>query len=227
MVSFAFNAHPWNVTWAPPVRNGWYWIPGHWAGHVWVPGYWQPSISAPVYSGVNYVYVPGWWQNDLYVEGYYRPSYRDDGDWIWMDGYYLEDGTYVSGHWAPTYLGPDGYVWEAGFFDGEEWIEGFWRPEYRSGFVWVSSWFDDDGIYHTGYWEPIQATQGQVWIPGWFDGNVWIEGYWVSENEYLNTNVRDWEPEEGWNDGWDTNENTFILPRDSAPLAVPIYEEEI
>lgn len=175
---------------------------------------------------MSYVYVPGWWQSDIYVEGYYRPSYREDGDWDWIDGYYLEDGTYVSGHWRPTYLGLDGYVWEPGFFDGEYWVEGFWRPEYRSGFFWISSWYDDDGIYHTGYWEPSYPIPDQVWIPGWFDGNEWVNGYWISEDEYQSTDIDSWKPEEGWNDGWNDTEQVEITPESPVPLAVPVYGDE-
>jgi hypothetical protein len=231
VVSFTFAVHPWQVGWMPPSRVGWSWMPGYWSGPVWVPGYWSPVAAAPYYYGVGYVYVPGYWQQDLYIEGYYRPENRDDGDWAWIDGYYLEDGTYISGHWEPGGAAPDGYAWEAGFFDGETWVEGFWRPDFRAGFIWISSWYDADGIFHSGYWEPSEAIDGQIWIPGWFDGNTWVEGYWISEDEYASTDIDAWQPEEGWHDGWDpqtgeleTVEETEEIER--APLAVPVFFED-
>ena len=185
-------------------------------------------MVAPTYYGASYVYVPGWWQSDLYIEGYWRPELRDDGDWVWVEGYYLKDGTYVSGHWEPGNIAPDGYTWEAGFFDGEVWVEGFWRPSFRSDYVWISAWYDSDGIYRSGFWEPTAASPGEVWIPGWFDGNTWVEGYWISEQEYNNTDISDWQPEEGWHDGWDVESGvveTGVELEPGAPLAVPVAFE--
>lgn len=229
VVGFGFAVSPWAVTWAPPARPGWVWVAGHYnSWGYWTPGFWTPVRTAPVVNNNTYVYVPGWWQDELYVEGYWRPEARDDGDWLWVEGYYLEDGTYVSGHWRPTIAGPEGYSWEPGFFDGETWVEGFWRPEFRAGYVWVSSWYDEEGIFHTGYWEPTDAVPGQVWIPGWFDGTDWVPGYWVDETEYNTTNIDTWQPEEGWNNGWDSDTDVFqqSTPGDidpnRAPLALPI-----
>jgi hypothetical protein len=42
-----------------------------------------------------------------------------------------------------------------------------------------------------------------VWIPGWFDGNEWIDGYWEDQQTYQNTDLESWQPEEGVDDGWD------------------------
>ena len=229
VVRFSFAVDPWTVHWVPPARHGWSWIGGYWAGPVWVPGYWSPIAAAPVYDGAQYVYVPGYWQGDLYIEGFWRPESRSDGSWSWVEGYYLEDGNYVSGHWEPLGAGPDGYTWEAGFFDGEEWVEGFWRPDFRAGYIWISSWFDADGIFHTGYWEPSQSRAEQVWIPGWFDGNQWVEGYWVSEQEYNTTDISAWQPEEGWSDGWSEETGALQstdLAAEGPPLAVPVTFDE-
>jgi hypothetical protein len=200
VVNFGFYCDPWSTYWAPPFRAGWGWNPGWWAGTMWWPGYWSPLGAAPV----GYAYVPGYWYNDVYVDGWYRPAQRDNG-WTWVDGYYLDDGTFIRGHWMPTRPGPEGYVWEPGFWDGERWVEGFWRPQFRSSYTWVSSYFDVDGIYHGGYWAPLQAQPGQVWIPGWFDGNQWVEGYWVNETEYQSTDVQSWQPEQGYDAGWEAS----------------------
>jgi hypothetical protein len=199
VVGFGFDCYAWNSTWRPPGRTGFLWVNGVWVGRVWTPGYWAPSHVTPV----GYSYVQGYWQDDTYVEGFYRSEQRDDGDWAWVDGYYLEDGTHVRGHWMPTKPGPEGYMWEPGFWDGEVWVEGFWRPEFRMDFAWVSAHFDGDGIYHSGYWAPLNEAAGYEWIPGWFDGNQWVEGYWVEQVEYQTTNPSDWAPEDGWQDGWD------------------------
>ena len=178
------------------------WVPGYWEYGYWNPGFWRPRYQAPT----NYTYVPGYWHQEVYVEGYYRPEERTDGDWEWVEGYYLDDGTHVPGHWRPYEEGPEGYRWEPGLWDGETWVEGFWRPEYRPHFTWLSSFFDEDGIFHAGYWLPIDDQEGYVWVPGWFDGNEWVEGYWVRQDEFMEADVDGWAPEEGWHDGWEVGE---------------------
>ncbi|MEL6343639.1 MAG: hypothetical protein AAFV53_10950 [Myxococcota bacterium] len=232
VVHLGFSPWPWSVAWTPQARRGWVWVAGYYnAFGFWQPGYWVPNRTAPVVYNTTYVYEQGFWQDDLYVEGYWRPDQREDGDWEWIEGYYLEDNTYVSGHWRPTAAGPEGYVWEPGFFDGESWVEGFWRPEFRAGYVWISSWYDTEGIFHTGYWEPTEPLNGQVWIPGWFDGNEWIPGYWVTETEYEGAQIEDWQPDDGWDTGWDTETGQIVTPQRSqsssrAPLALPINIDE-
>ena len=216
VASFGFWCDPWMTFWVPPYRAGWAWNPGWWAGSVWWPGYWAPMGVAPV----GYAFVPGYWYGTTYVDGWYRPAARSG--WAWVDGYYLEDGTYVRGHWMPTRPGPQGYVWEPGFWDGERWVEGFWRPGFRSGFTWVSSYYDGDGIYHGGYWAPLEARPGQVWIPGWFDGNQWVEGYWVAETVYETTDVQSWQPEPGWDAGWQPSGQVTPQVGEDMPLGIPV-----
>ena len=197
VVSFGFPVYAWSNVWIPPSRAGWLWVPGGWAyGGYWAPGYWAPMAPIPV----GYVYAPGWWERDVYVEGHYRVS--DRSGWDWVDGFYLEDGTYVRGYWQPTSGAPDGYAWEPGFYDGESWIDGFWRPEFRDGYAWTEAYFDGDGVFRSGYWMPTEQRPGFVWVPGWFDGNEWVAGYWITEAEYGDGEPGDWEPEEGWDAGW-------------------------
>jgi hypothetical protein len=57
-----------------------------------------------------------------------------------------------------------------------------------------------------------------VWIPGWFDGQQWVEGYWVPEQEYQTTNVQSWQPPTGYDDGWDPQ--TAPVQND-LPLGIP------
>ncbi|TNF36167.1 MAG: hypothetical protein EP329_05485 [Deltaproteobacteria bacterium] len=188
----------WIDGWTPHPRAGWVWMPGYWDGF-WHPGYWAPMGAPPR----GYVYVPGYWYSDYYVEGYYRSQTREDGDWQWVEGQYLEDGTYVPGHWRPRDPGPEGYTWEPGFWDGEVYVDGFWRPMYRDGFAWQGAYFDADGVYHSGFWKPIEDKAEHVWVPGWFDGNGWQEGYWVHEGVYYSQRPEEFEAPEGWNAGWD------------------------
>jgi hypothetical protein len=222
VVWFGFDVHPWIDWWVPPSRLGYVWVPGQYVYGVWWPGYWAPVGAAPY----GYAYVEGWWEDDVYVDGYWRSEGRDG--WVWVDGYYLEDGGYVRGHWAPETETPEGYVWEAGFWDGEEWVDGFWRPEFRDGYVWVSSYYDQEGIFHGGYWSPLEDRPGFVWIPGWFDGNGWVEGYWVDEREITEEALQQWTPPEGVDDGWDEEpyyEPDYAVPGDEAPPAATIIEK--
>ena len=219
VVGFGFPVYAWNAYWVPPYRPGWTWVPGYWAWGYWNPGYWAPLTPAPV----NYVYVNGWWEGDAYVEGYYRAEARDG--WEWIDGYYLDDGTYVRGTWVPTSDPPEGYLWEPGFWDGETYIDGFYRPQFRKGFYWVAAWYDSDGIFHSGYWQPEEERPGFVWIPGWFDGNEWVPGYWEDEQTYLDTDVESWTPPEGLEDGWEEgevyDEDGHIVLDDDGPSDAP------
>jgi hypothetical protein len=227
VVGFGFATYAWHDYWAPPTRAGWAWVPGYWSYGYWHPGYWAPIAPAPV----NYVYVPGSWDAEVYVEGYYRTESRDG--WDWVDGYYLEDGTFIRGHWMPLDEPAAGYVWEPGFYDGEAWVEGFWRPEFRQDFVWVGGYFDTDGIFHSGYWLPLVDEDGLEWIPGWFDGNAWNPGYWVEDTEFDSADLDNWEPDDGWDDGWEVGagwgsgevlENQTYAPDalEDMPLAMPV-----
>lgn len=225
VVAFSFGVDPWSPVWVPPSRAGYVWVPGVWVGPTWIPGYWAPVNRAVA----GYVYVPGYWDGPAYVEGFYRVDRRDDGGWSWVDGYYLDDGTYVRGHWAPTGEPPAGYTWEPGFWDGQTWVDGFWRPTFRTGYAWVSSFHDGDGVFHAGYWAPVDDVPGMVWIPGWFDGAAWVEGYWVDQGEYETTDVQAWSPDEGWDAGWDEADvddpvwiDTSTSDAAARPLGIPV-----
>lgn len=214
VVWFGFGVNPWGPAWIPPSRYGWSWVPGYWYYGYWHPGYWRPLAPIPI----GYVYVPGWWQTEVvYVEGFYRQESREG--WRWVDGQYLDDGTYVRGHWLPRGTTPAGYTWVPGFWNGDQWLEGFWRPEFRSGYRWVEGYYDADGLFVAGYWEPIEDVPGHIWVPGWFDGSEWVEGYWISEKEMDEERPEDWVPEQG------VPSDVIELPAD-APLAMPVVEPE-
>ena len=214
IVTFPWDVHPWADGWVPPDRRGWVWIPGHFEQGFWVPGHWAPT--APPVAG--YVYVPGWWSGAVYVSGYYRVAERDR--WMWIDGRYGPHGSYVPGYWHPTNAAPDGYTWEAGFWDGEMWVEGYWRPVQRAGYEWVPARTTDEGVHNGGYWEPLESRADSVWIPGWFDGNQWVEGYWVSRPEYDATDPSAWEPDAGWDADEESDDDS--AEEQGPPVAIPV-----
>ncbi len=216
MVWFHHEVLVWQAGWTPPPRSGWVWVAGAWNGPYWVPGHWVPVAPPPA----RYVYVPGFWLGSVYVEGFWRVE-RRSGDWVWVRGRYRDDNSRSWGHWAPTTPSPAGYTWVKGFWDGEAWVAGFWRPEYRAGYRWVQGWFADTGVFHAGYWEPIDELPGSIWVPGWFDGQSWIPGYWVSEEEYRGADPVGWEGGEGFDAGWDAP----AAPSDEEPLALPVAPE--
>jgi hypothetical protein len=149
----------------------------------------------------GYVWVSGGWYGGTYVDGFYRPAVR--AGWVWVDGSYAGNA-WVSGHWRPAQAqAPSGYVWEAGFWDGDGWVEGFWRPQFRQGYAWVAAFADADGVRHNGYWAPLEGRDGYTWVPGWFDGERWIDGYWVEDCAYDAEDVAHWQPPAGRDAGWD------------------------
>lgn len=191
-------------------------------GCSWDGSTWQGCGDA---KEMQYVYVPGWWYGELYIEGFWRVAERPEGDWIWVDGSYMDDSTFEPGYWMPAGSAPDGYQWEPGFFDGDAWVEGFWRPLARDRYQWITWWYDDNGVRYGGYWEPLESRPGQVWIPGWFDGNEWIQGYWVSEADYASSDPATWQPEEGWDAGWDEPAQPVTTAgAGDLPLALPVLE---
>lgn len=211
-----YPCDPWLDVWAPPPRPGFLWVSGHWDGPFWVPGQWIPTHPPVAY--VNYVWVSGWWLGDAYVEGYWRTN--DRPGWSWVDGAYYDNNTYAWGYWHPLDAPPDGYVWEAGFWDGNLWVEGFWRPAERDGYRWVAAAYEADGVYHAGYWEPLLEQPGQMWIPGWFDGDSWIEGYWVPEDA-PEGDPEKYQPDVGWNAGWGEPARASEA-EDARPIAIPV-----
>lgn len=219
---FDYEVYAWTAGWAPPPRTGWVWVPGHMEAAWWVPGHWMPVGPVPVSYGGRWTYVPGWWVGDRYLEGYYRAADRGPA-WVWVEGAWTGDGVYRWGHWEPVGHTPSGYIWEPGYWDGEDWVDGFWRPALRNGYRWVSAAFNEDGIFEGGYWEPMEQRPDCVWIPGWFDGTAWVDGYWVTNAEYSSAKPDTYNPPPGTDDGWDTSTVSPTEPAtDEQPLAIPV-----
>jgi hypothetical protein len=146
---------------------------------------------------------------------------RSDGDWVWIDGHYNEDGSYIPGHWRPVADAPDGYVWEPGFFDGQVWVEGYWRPARRDGYHWVAATYDGDGIYDAGYWDPRRRQARLRLGPGLVrrepvDRGVLGHGGRVQEHRSVELPGR-----RGWNDGWDDKADRSAAD-EGPPIAIPV-----
>ncbi len=66
--------------------------------------------------------------------------------------------------------------------DGRLLVPAFYRPAERSGYLWIESQRDEYGRFFPGYWEPLapwRRTGGvMAWVPGYYSGGAWIEGYW-------------------------------------------------
>jgi hypothetical protein len=192
VLAWDWACDPWSPAWVPPPREGWAWVPGHYVDGTWIPGHWEPIAAGPA----GYVYAPGFWVGTHYMAGHWRLAARPG--WTWVAASVGADHVVVQGHWEPERGGRSGWTWEPGFWDGDVWVEGFWRPESLADYQWVDAQWDEDGVYHCGYWEPIEDRPGHTWIPGWFDGERWQSGYWVGDEEVKAADPENWSPPEGW-----------------------------
>lgn len=92
----------------------------------------------------------------------YRPAPRTG--WVWVDGYTTADGAYMPGYWAPATPRP-GYDWVPGHWEGDRYVEGYWREAYRPGFTWVDGYYDR-GQWIDGYWAPLAPPPPEPPPPG-------------------------------------------------------------
>lgn len=214
--------YPWAVGWMGPPRDGYIWVEDQsWAG--WVPGSYAPATVAPEFGGVAYVWVDGFWVGETYIDGFWRPERRLDGAWVWVDGAYDTAGVYHPGYWEPADAWPEGMTWEPGFFDGHQWVEGFWRPAARAGFLWVEARMDSAGVRQAGHWLSLESRPGSVWVPGWFDGHRWVEDGWAPIATVQAVDLGAFEPAAGVNAGADQpRDEPSITPSGELPLAVPL-----
>ncbi len=87
----------------------------------------------------------------------WRPAPR--AGWVWTAGFYDRWGRWHPGHWVPAAARP-GAVWVPGHWSGARYVDGYWRPEARSGHLWVQGDYDRDGYWREGYWkERYDAAQ--------------------------------------------------------------------
>ena len=72
----------------------------------------------------------------------YRPGPR--AGWVWVEGYYAQDGTWIPGYWSPAYQRP-GYVWVPGHWERQRanstWVDGRWELQ-GNYYVWVEGRWD-------------------------------------------------------------------------------------
>ena len=70
--------------------------------------------------------------------------------------------------WVAPHPLPDGTV-----------IPGYYRAPFRKGFYWVKGKTDQNGNWIPAYWQPLRkAPSGQAWAPGYWDGTIWVGGFW-------------------------------------------------
>ncbi|MBN1335257.1 MAG: hypothetical protein JXB39_04805 [Deltaproteobacteria bacterium] len=60
---------------------------------------------------------------------------------------------------------------------GDPWSP-YYAPPYRPGWMWVEGWYDEYGYWHPGYWVPVRSRPGYVWVHGYWNGPMYMEGYW-------------------------------------------------
>jgi hypothetical protein len=51
-------------------------------------------------------------------------------------------------------------------------------PAPHAGFVWVPGSYDPYGFYTPGYWQPTGVRVGYLWVPGYWIGHTYHDGYW-------------------------------------------------
>lgn len=121
----------------------------------------------------DYVWVDGYELDDgMIAKGFYRERTRDG--FVWVEGHYNTTDQWVDPHWTPAQPN-QGHVWVRGHagLDGY-WIHGHWRVIRRDGYRWVAPAVVAGVLVH-GHWHPIKARAGYVWSPG----HRSIKGYWV------------------------------------------------
>ncbi|MEQ1501590.1 MAG: hypothetical protein ABMB14_05135 [Myxococcota bacterium] len=55
-------------------------------------------------------------------------------------------------------------------------------PVYRPGYVFVTGHYDQAGFWVPGHYRPVETRTGYVWEDGYWDGGVYVEGYWREVN---------------------------------------------
>ena len=161
------------------------------------------AVQYPAPPGDDYLWVEGCVRPDgEVVEGFWRRN--AEAGFVWQDAGFAADGAWVDYDFVPEEAAPDGYSWEPGY-RGEDgiWHLGFWRENERPGYKWRSGTYDQ-GQYNGPDWEPEEIAQDEVyepgyraetgyfipgfrrpvmrggytWVPGYWDGMVYVSGYW-------------------------------------------------
>src|SRR5690606_29181015 len=131
-------------------------------------------IEAP---DVDFVWVDGYELDDgRVVEGFYRERHKPG--FRWVDAGYDRNGNWVECDWVPVSRRP-GHVWVSGHRGpGGYWVTGHWRPIRRAGYTWVAGRWNG-GVYINGYWSPTRSRHNEIWVPGhWTPSGLWVEGFW-------------------------------------------------
>lgn len=151
--------------------DGFVWQQGHFDN-----GRWTPPHFVPTHNRVDQIWVSGHRGADGYwVLGHWRRVHLNG--YVWVEGHFVGD-QFIPGHWRPIRPRPD-YVWVPGYAaPAGIWVDGFWRPHLRVGFVWVGGYYKY-GYWTPGFWRPLHPRPGFLWVAGYYGpGNVWVPGFW-------------------------------------------------
>jgi hypothetical protein len=93
------------------------------------------------------------------IPGYWRPPFQKG--FYWVEGKEDGDGNWIPGHWRPVPGSqPRDRAWVPGYWDGTVWMDGYWRPHTRPGYIWVDPRWVNGG-WETGHWRAYEG--GQPW----------------------------------------------------------------
>jgi len=118
------------------------------------------AISAGAQQNPGDVWVaPHPLSDGTVVPGYWRPPFQKG--YYWVEGKEAGDGIWIPGHWNPAPgSAPADRAWAPGYWNGAVWVDGFWRPVGRPGYVWADPCWRE-GRWHNGHWRAYEG--GQPW----------------------------------------------------------------
>lgn len=96
-----------------------------------------------------------------------------------------------------------------------------WSPHYvpaaRSGWSWAAGHYDAWGQWHPGHWRPVSARAGYDWVPGYWVGAHYYDGYWRSYNRVGYSWVSGYYSRGAWCEGyWHDGHNGRVYERHEA-----------
>ncbi len=152
-------------------RAGYTWVKGTYKEKVWSAPHWQ---AAKANGGL--VWVNGFRGSDGYwVAGHWREKQRKG--MVWLPQGKDDKGNIIAGYWKPT-AQKTGMVWSRGHrTPTQSWSPGYWRPATKDSFTWVDGGFGY-GQWIAASWYPIQKKKDHLWSGGYYNGTVWVNGYY-------------------------------------------------
>jgi hypothetical protein len=114
--------------------------------------------SAPPQAGPGSVWVPPrTLSSGEVIPGYWRLPFRKG--FYWVKGKEDEEGNWIPGHWNPVPgSAPENQAWAPGYWNGTIWVEGYWRPAARPGYIWIGPRWHGGG-WEKGHWRAYEGGQ--------------------------------------------------------------------